>query len=185
MLENILFALWFFAPAGAANVMPIFVAKVPPLSKYDAPIDGGLMFRGQRVLGSHKTWRGLIAGIITSTLALWLQQLLVVHFGWFAKFEHQVDYATLPILLAGPLFGIGALGGDALKSFFKRQLHIAPGKSWFPFDQIDYIVGGAIATMPFVSLIWWQYAWILVVWLVIHVASTITGYFLGLKDSPV
>lgn len=184
MIENILFALWFFAPAGAANVMPIFVAKMPLLSKYNAPIDGGRMFRGQRILGSHKTWRGLIAGIIAGTLALWLQQLLVAHLGLFTKFEPQVNYATLPTLIVGPLFGIGALGGDALKSFFKRQLHIAPGKTWIPFDQIDYIVGGSIATLPFVSLTLLQYAWIFVIWLVIVVASTYIGYFAGLKDSP-
>jgi CDP-2,3-bis-(O-geranylgeranyl)-sn-glycerol synthase len=183
--ENILFALWFFLPAGMANVMPVFASRIPGLKKYEAPIDCGLTFRGKRVFGAHKTWRGLIAGIIAGTLTLWLQQYAAAHFSWFTKFDEQVNYASLPTLILGPLFAIGALGGDAIESFFKRQLNIAPGKGWFPFDQTDYIIGGAIATMPFVSLSLLQYAWLLVIWLIVHVLSTIIGYFIGLKDSPI
>lgn len=185
MIENILFALWFFLPAGMANVMPVFVAKIPGLKKYTAPMDFGLSFRGRRVFGDHKTWRGLIAGVIAGTLTLWLQQYLVGHYSWFTKFDEQVNYASLPTLIVGPLFAVGALGGDAIESFFKRQLNIAPGEGWFPFDQTDYIIGGAIATMPFVSLGLWQYVWLLITWLIIHVLSTIVGYFVGLKDSPI
>lgn len=185
MFENFLFALWFFVPAGVANVMPIFVAKIPSLKRFDAPMDCGRTFRGKRVFGSHKTWRGMISGIIAGTLALWLQQYLVGHFELFTKFDKLVDYSSLPTLIVGPLFAIGALGGDAIESFFKRQLDIAPGKGWFPFDQTDYIIGGAIATMPFVSLGILQYAWILAVWLVVHVVATILGFLMGLKDSPI
>ncbi|MEK7152342.1 MAG: CDP-archaeol synthase [Patescibacteria group bacterium] len=185
MLEDILFALWFFLPAGVANAIPVFVAKMPGIKAYEAPMDCGLTFRGRRVFGAHKTWRGLIAGIIAGTLTLWLQQYLVGEFSWFDGFADQVDYQALPTLIMGPLFAIGALGGDAIESFFKRQLNISPGKGWFPFDQTDYIIGGAIATMPFVSLSIGQYAWLIVVWLIMHVISTVIGYFLGLKERPI
>lgn len=184
MLNDIFFALWFFLPAGIANVVPIFAAKIPFLSKYDAPLDGGHTFRGKRIFGSHKTWRGLIAGIIFGTLTLWLQQYLFDNVTVIHDLTDQVDYQHLPTLLMGPLFAIGALGGDAIESFFKRQRAIAPGKGWFPFDQTDYIIGGAIATMPFVSLSILQYGWLLVLWLLVHVISTVIGYFAGLKDSP-
>jgi hypothetical protein len=65
-----------------ANVVPIFAVKIPGLSKLNAPMDCGLKFRGKRILGDHKTWRGLVCGLIFSTLTLWLQQLAVRHFGW-------------------------------------------------------------------------------------------------------
>jgi CDP-2,3-bis-(O-geranylgeranyl)-sn-glycerol synthase len=186
MLNDILFALWFFVPAGAANVMPVLIAKVPFLQKYNAPIDGGRMWRGKRVFGDHKTWRGLISGMIAGTLALWLQQYLIGNSDSLAEIvTGRVDYAALPTLLVGPLFGIGALGGDAIESFFKRQRGIAPGKSWFPFDQTDYIIGGAIATYPFVTLSLGDYAWLLFVWLTVHVTSTVLGYYLGFKDQPI
>ncbi len=185
MFNDILFALWFFLPAGAANVMPIFVAKMPFLAKYEAPIDFGKTYHDKRIFGSHKTWRGLVSGIIAGTLTLWLQQYLFAESSWVRSFASDVDYATLPTLIMGPMFAIGALGGDAIESFFKRQRGVAPGKGWFPFDQTDFIIGGAIATMPFVSLTIWQYAWLLILWLGVHVLSTIVGYFLKLKDSPI
>lgn len=185
MWNDILFALWFFLPAGIANMMPIPISKIPALRRFDTPIDFGATFRGKRVFGAHKTWRGLIVGIISATLILWLQQYLVGEVSWIRSFTDQVDYQSLPTLIVGPLFAIGALGGDAIESFFKRQRGIAPGKGWFPFDQTDYIIGGAIATMPFIHLSLGQYAWLLLLWLVVHVISTIIGYCIGLKDSPI
>lgn len=185
MLEYVIFALWFFLPAGMANVFPIFVAAIPFLKKYTAPMDFGKSFRGKRILGDHKTWRGMIAGIIAATLTLAAQQFLVRKFGWFADYQHMVDYTALPLFVVGPLFAIGALGGDAIESFFKRQLNIKPGDGWFPFDQIDYIIGGAIATLPFVNISFLHYVWLLLVWVIIHVCSTVIGYFIGLKDKPI
>jgi CDP-2,3-bis-(O-geranylgeranyl)-sn-glycerol synthase len=185
VLNDILFALWFFLPAGIANMVPIFVARIPQLQKYDAPMDLGRTYRGKRIFGPHKTWRGLIAGIIAGTLTLALQQYLFSESAWIRSFAGQVDYPSLPTLVMGPLFAIGALGGDAIESFFKRQRGIPAGHGWFPFDQIDFIIGGAIATMPFVSLTLLQYAWLTGLWLVVHVISTVTGYFLHLKDKPI
>lgn len=185
MLDEILFALWFFLPAGIANLVPVFAGRIPALNKFEAPMDFGRTFRGKRVFGEHKTWRGLTVGIIFGTLTLWLQQWLFVEFAWVRSFAGQVDYSALPVLIMGPLFAIGALGGDAIESFFKRQRDIAPGKGWFPFDQTDFIIGGAIATMPFVSLSLTQYFWLIALWLIVHVLSTVIGYFLHLKDSPI
>lgn len=185
MFKDILFALWFFLPAGIANLVPVFAGKIPVLKKLEAPMDFGLMYHGKRVFGAHKTWRGMVAGVIAGTLTLWLQQHLFSDFAWIRSFAHQVDYPSLPTLVMGPLFAIGALGGDAIESFFKRQRGIAPGKGWFPFDQTDFIIGGAIATMPFVHLGIREYAWLIVLWLVVHVTSTVIGYFLHLKDTPI
>jgi CDP-2,3-bis-(O-geranylgeranyl)-sn-glycerol synthase len=183
MLSDIFFALWFFLPAGIANMVPILAAKVPGLRNWHTPIDGGASYRGIRIFGDHKTWRGLVVGIIAGTITLALQQYAVSEWKWLYDLTDQIDYSQLPTLIMGPLFAIGALGGDAIESFFKRQRGIAPGKGWFPFDQIDYIVGGAIATMPFVSLSVLQYGWLLILWLLVHIVSTVVGYYLGLKDS--
>lgn len=185
MLEDIFFALWFFLPAGVANAVPILVVKLPLLKRWNAPMDLGMTYRGKRVLGSHKTWRGLVSGIIAATLVLWLQQYLVGQVGWVHDLTDSINYASLPTLLLGPLFALGALGGDAIESFFKRQHGVAPGHGWFPFDQIDYIIGGAIATMPFVALSIGQYAWLLLLWLLMHIVGSAIGYMLGLKERPI
>ncbi len=185
MLRDIFFALWFFLPAGIANMVPIFAAIIPGLRKLDAPMDLGKSFRGKRIFGDHKTWRGLIMGILCGTLVLASQQLLVIHSGWLQHMTSQVDYQHVPTFALGPLFAIGALGGDALESFFKRQRNIAPGHGWFPFDQTDYIIGGAIATMPFVRLSLAQYSLLLILWLLAHLASSALGFLLGVKERPI
>jgi CDP-2,3-bis-(O-geranylgeranyl)-sn-glycerol synthase len=185
MLQEIFLALWFFLPAGIANMMPIFVAHLPSLKRFDTPIDFGRTYRGKRIFGAHKTWRGLAAGVIFGTLTLWLQQLAVAHLGFLANWTHQVDYDQLPTLIVGPLFAIGALGGDAIESFFKRQRGIAPGRGWFPFDQTDYIIGGAIMTAPFVALSLPQYVWLLVIWLAVHLIASAIGYLIGVKERPI
>jgi CDP-2,3-bis-(O-geranylgeranyl)-sn-glycerol synthase len=47
-------------------------------------------------------------------------------------------------LSLGFLLGLGAMAGDAAKSFFKRRLGIAPGHPWIPFDQIDFQIGALL-----------------------------------------
>ena len=185
MLGDILFAFWFFLPAGIANATPVLAAHIPLLKKLDQPMDFGRMFRGKRIFGTHKTWRGLITGMLAATLVLWWQQIAVQQFGWAQSLTGDVDYAHLPVLLLGPLFGFGALAGDAIESFFKRQHNVKPGHGWFPFDQTDYIIGGAIATMPFVTLSIKHYAWLLLLWLALHVIVSYIGYLLKLKARPI
>lgn len=184
-MHELLFALWFFLPAGLANAAPIFAASLPWLRKFNAPIDGGKTYRGHRILGSHKTWRGLIVGIIVATATLWAQQYALAHSTWLHTMLDQVDYASLPVLIVGPLFAIGALGGDALESFFKRQRNIAPGRGWFPFDQTDYIIGGALATYPYIQLHFTQYIVLLLIWLLVHVVASYIGFLLHLKERPI
>lgn len=184
MIEMILFALWFFVPAGVANVTPIFVAKVPLLRSWNTPMDFGRSFRGKRIFGANKTWRGLITGTVMATITLAVQQYLVAQYDWASWLAQGVDYSQLPLLIVGPLFGIGALFGDAIESFFKRQLNIPPGESWFPFDQIDYILGGMIAVMPFVQLGLAQYLWIVVLWVGVHLVASFIGFKVKLKERP-
>lgn len=156
MKEDILFVLWFFLPAGVANVTPIFVAKWNFIQKFNKPLN-------KRLFGQHKTIYGTLIGICAGVFT--------------AALINQ------PVIL-GLLLSIGALGGDIVKSFFKRQFGIASGKTWFPFDQLDYILGGIAASMLYVSLPIVQYMYIIVVWFFIHIISTVTGYLFKLKTSP-
>jgi len=185
MGHDILFAFWFMLPAAAANGAPIFSARLPGIDKWDARLDFGKMFHDQPILGSHKTWRGVISGILVATLVLWLEQLLARHTAWAHNFTGGIDYSALPALVLGPLFGLGALGGDATKSFFKRRHGTRDGGTWFPFDQIDYIIGAVIVSLPFFILTLRQYILIFVMWFGLHLLSTYIGWRIGLKESPI
>lgn len=185
LLRDIFFVLWFFLPAGVANMVPIFTAHLPVLRHWSTPMDFGRTFRGKKIFGEHKTWRGLGSGILAAILVLWLQQWLVSEIGWIRDWTSSVDYSALPTVLLGICFGVGALLGDALGSFFKRQRAVAPGDAWFPFDQTDYIIGGAVATMPLVQLSVSQYFWLLTVWFGMHLLFSYIGWRLGLKEKPI
>ena len=185
-MSDILFAIWFFLPAGVANVVPILVAPLPIIRGWNYPMDFHKTFKGKRILGDHKTWRGFIAGVIAAVFVFWLQQYLAGNIAIFESFvaAHNVDYVALPTLIVGALFGIGALGGDAVESFFKRQRGTKPGDGWFPWDQTDYIIGGAIATAAFIRLSVLQYIWLILLWLIIHIVASYIGWLLKLKDKP-
>ena len=185
MIKDILFAIWFFLPAGVANGVPVLAAHIPFLRTFQSPLDAGYTFRHKRLLGPNKTWRGLLAGIIASTLTFWLQQLLMHYVHWISSSLGITHFGLVASLAIGPLFGFGALVGDAFESFLKRQRDIPSGHTWFPFDQVDYIVGGAIAIAPIVIFPLWQYVWLVFVWLILHMLATFLGYLAGLRERPI
>jgi CDP-2,3-bis-(O-geranylgeranyl)-sn-glycerol synthase len=83
---------------------------------FSAPLDFGLELPdGRRLLGSHKTWRGLAAGVLACALASPFLEL---------------DVAT------GAGFGAAALLGDAISSAIKRRLALRPGAEVPGLDQL-------------------------------------------------
>lgn len=183
-MEQVFFALWFFLPVGLANSAPVFAMAIPGLKTVNYPMDFYGTFRGKRIFGSHKTFRGLIAGILVAILTVWLQQYLFVRIPYLQE-NSLLDYQQINPFVFGTVCAVGALFGDASKSFFKRQIGVKPGKTWFPFDQVDYIIGGILATAFYVILPVSTYLFILIIWFGMHLLSSWIGYLLGLKDTPI
>lgn len=147
-------------------------------------MDFGKTYRGKRVFGSHKTFRGLAVGIIAGVLTAGAQMLLFDSYGWAREVSQAVDYSNVSILLMGAAMGAGALIGDAVKSFFKRQIGIQPGKSWVPFDQTDFIFGALLFSVPFVSLDIATYLVIFITAALLHPVINLLGWVLHMKDKP-
>lgn len=183
MLKELFFVIWFFGPAGLANVAAFFSGKLPVLKRFSYPVDFGLTFRGKRILGSHKTIRGFIAGILVAIATVYLELFLYMNIGWVRDLL-PIDYTNINPILFGTLSGFGALMGDAVKSFFKRRVGVAPGKSWVPFDQIDYIIGGIVFTAFYIQLQPFEYILLCIVWFLIHPLTTFIGFLLRLKKEP-
>jgi len=157
--------LYLMVPAYVANMAPVFARKIP----WNAPMDFGLSLNGVRLLGSHKTWRGFIAGSVAGTLAGVLVSLIYWPFAFSA-----VTWSVCA--------SVGALLGDAVKSFFKRRLKIRSGLPWVPFDQIDYSIGAlALGSLVFfpgakAALI------IIVVSMFAHVVVNHVAFFWGIRE---
>lgn len=177
----ILQALYFFLPAYLANIAPVIVAKICG-HNFETPIDFGRSWRGYRIFGDHKTWRGLIAGIVVGALVGYFQGIWF--HGYLGSALSIVNYNNFNPILLGGLLGFGAIAGDAIKSFFKRRRNLPPGTAWFPFDQLDFVIGGLAATVFIVNVPILIIVLIVVITPALHIISNKIGYKLGLKSNP-
>ena len=171
--------LYFFVPAYLANMAPVVVRG--HAEWLAGPMDGGRTWRGRRVLGDHKTWRGLLAGIAVGALTFAAQRWL-----WqrgIARELALLDYGAVHPCTTGALLGLGAGLGDAVKSFVKRRLDIAPGGSWLGFDQLDFMVGAYACVALVVVPPLLETVAILPVIFLGSIATTTIGYWLGLKEA--
>jgi CDP-2,3-bis-(O-geranylgeranyl)-sn-glycerol synthase len=99
----------------AANGAPILLARILG-DRWAWPVDFGLRLRdGRPLFGHSKTWRGIVAGLVTCAAAAAL-------FGYGPGF--------------GLLFGGASLFGDLCSSFVKRRLGIVSSGKAIGLDQV-------------------------------------------------
>ncbi len=174
-MNHFFLVLIFFLPAGLANLAPVIANKIPILNQWKTPIDFGIMLNGKRLLGDNKTWRGLVFGILVGAVTGWLTY----------QYISDVAVQQLSHFWIGGLLGGGALFGDSLESFFKRQLNIPSGSSWFPYDQIDYVLGAILFSLPIVRFSVLDYFSVIGFYFLAHLLTSFIGFKLKLKDKPI
>lgn len=156
--------VYAMAPAYVANMTPPFVKYWP---WWNRPIN-------RDVLGAHKTVIGFVAGVIVAIATVYLQHCAKWP-GWLVRNDHW--------LAVGLLFGVGAMGGDAIKSAIKRRMGIPPGARWIPADQVDFVIGAIVLVWPFTAFSWLDVIAILGISFAGHVAVDHVAYWLGIRDS--
>lgn len=163
---------------------PVWAKKLPFLAWLDRPIDGNKKLFGKPIFGRNKTYRGFVAGALFAVsigTVQWALSELVPALNNLEFFELGfADYISLSLLL-----GFGALVGDAIESLLKRQLEIPPGETWVPLDQIDYVIGALLFSLPVGALSTGEYAAAAFVGVFMHPVGTVVGWMLGLKDKPI
>jgi hypothetical protein len=150
----ILQLLWLAVPVIVSGLVHLAVMKLdlfPGLRRL--PIDGGLTFRGKRVCGDNKTWRGAIVTIATVTTSAWVLAQLDA---CCLDLPTLVPFAEEHPIAWGLLLGAGYIFGELPNSFVKRQLDIGPGESGSGFagrffwvvDQVDSLAGMLLFVWP-------------------------------------
>jgi hypothetical protein len=148
---------------GVANSAPI-AAKRLLGSRWNAPLDGGAMFfDGRPLLGPGKTIRGVVAAIAAAAIAAWA-------------------LAIPPSV--GALAGAVSMAGDALASFTKRRLGVAPSGRAIGLDQIPESALPLLAVQGLLDLTAAQIAGITAAFLVLEIPLARLAYRLGLRDRP-
>ena len=128
----------------------------------------------RRWLGSHKTVVGFALGVATAVVVTFVQSRV----RWSGSLISYEQW-----LLLGLSCGIGALGGDSIKSLIKRRLGIPPGQSWIPADQLDFIVGGLLILSFWARLSWLDVVSILALSFVGDVIVNQVAYYLRIRDT--
>jgi len=160
-------ALYYIFPAYCANAAPVLFGG-------GRPVDGGRKFiDGRPILGSHKTLRGLISGILVGTLVGWAQEVLAPNVG-----------LTKGSTILGLMLSLGALTGDLTGSFIKRRLNLKPGESLPVSDQIGFVLGAFLFSLPVEPPPLNYVVIVLVLTPLIHLLTNVIAYLLRLKRSP-
>src|SRR5438132_5642500 len=114
-------ALLLIGPSYVANAAPLLLGG-------GTPLDGGKNFLdGERILGAHKTVRGLFAGIIGGSV--------------IGLAESPVDSR---LLLGGIMIALGTVLGDLVGAFLKRRIRIKPDSPMPIVEQLDVVIGGPL-----------------------------------------
>jgi len=155
---------YLMLPAYLANMAPPFTRYWPG---WNRPIS-------RKWLGDHKTVVGFGAGFTVAMAATFVQSKLNWHGG-------LLPYAEWPLL--GLAFGVGAMGGDSLKSFVKRLKGIPPGRPWIPMDQLDFVVGSLLLVMPIARVEWPDIVMIIFVSFAGDIVVNHLSFALGIRES--
>jgi CDP-2,3-bis-(O-geranylgeranyl)-sn-glycerol synthase len=178
VFEVVVVAFWAMLPAYVPN-------NVAVLAGGGAPIDGGRTWRGRRLLGDGKTWRGTAAGVAGGgLLALALN---AVNPSAGDALAVALPAFPLAVVVAMPA---GAMGGDILASFLKRRTGRERGAAFPGLDQLDFVVMSLVFSL--VAAPTWTtetftlrvLAVVVVLTPLLHLSTNAGAYLLGLKDEP-
>lgn len=180
-------AAYLFAPLLVASTLSAVVLRFDLWRPLRRPIDGGRTWRGRRVFGDNKTWRGVVVAVVGCIAAIAVQAVVGERVGRLAL----VDYRAIPSIPFAIAMGLGAMLGELPNSFTKRQLAIAPGKTtsgplaivFYVWDQVDLLFGAWPLIAIWVPLELDVIAASFVLALVLHPTVSLLGYLLGARTS--
>ena len=146
------------------NLPPYFPTGIHFFFGGGFPIDFGKNWSdGKRIFGDGKTFRGALVGIAVGTLAI-------------GSIQGNLKLAFF--------LSIGAILGDLIKSFVKRRLGYGKGRRFFPWDQIDFLIGATIFSAIIGALRIDFVITIFIITPLIHMATNYGAYLLSLKKVP-
>jgi CDP-archaeol synthase len=181
--------LWLASPVilgGATHVAVLKFDVGAALARL--PIDGGLRYRGQPLLGRNKTWRGALVMVVATTVFAHAQASLWHCCEW-GRSVSLIDFDRIGPTTWGVLLGSGYIVGELPNSFLKRRLGVPPGEpgsGWrgplfWVTDQLDSWAGVVAAMcvvwVPPVAVI----LGLAIVTLAVHPAMALAMVVLGLK----
>ena len=158
LIQPVWFALPFYIPHSVA----LLTRKIIFLNYL---VDFHLKLKNKPIFGVHKTWRGLILGILAGGLVALFQRRLLSH---------------------GLILALFSMLGDLLGSFLKRQACLAQGEKNLFFDRfLDTLFPlSAAYYFGFLYLSLFQSIYLIFISIYIHRIANILWCFLKIKEKP-
>ncbi|MAH01963.1 hypothetical protein CMO87_01905 [Candidatus Woesearchaeota archaeon] len=175
MLNLISQCFYLMLPAYFANMAPVIVKNIFNNLKF--PIDFNKKIKNKPIFGKNKTFRGLIFGILFAVIIAYLQ-FLFYNNNLFVNIS-IVNYSDW--LLIGLLMGFGTIFGDLVESFVKRRMNYESGKSFIPWDQMDFVIGALIFVYPIVKLSLNKIIIILLLSFILHIIANHIAFYTGVR----
>lgn len=160
--------------------------------RFALPLDGAATWRGQRLFGANKTWRGLMVMPLAAALGFGLAAQFRTYLPiWLANGIWNAPVSRLA--LAGLLCGLAFMLAELPNSLLKRQMGIAPGqapqqpllRTWcLVIDRIDSTLGALIVLslmLPLPAMTWF---WVPLFGISLHWTFSYAMYLLKLKSRP-
>jgi len=183
------FALaYLFFPLLVGLALHGFCIKYDILAFLCRPIDQGRSFRGKRIFGDNKTYRGLAVVGLGTAIGFGLQSLLLHRIASIRGIE-LFDYTFFKSVALGLTVGVAAMLSELPNSFIKRRFEIAPGtaaKGWkavifYVYDQIDFLLGAWLILAIVIPVTAGRVLLSAGLLLVAHQLMSSVGYALGMR----
>ena len=161
-----------------AGILHLLVIRTGAFASVTLPLDFGLTWRGNRIFGKQKTWRGLI--LMTTTSAIFFAVLSWI---FHSTFEPVA-------LMHGAVLGLGYILGELPNSFLKRQMGIPEGRLrkgvsalvQYLIDQIDSVIGVTVVAALLYGLPLEGIIVLLVLGTTVHIIIDIAAHELGWRE---
>jgi len=178
---DIVSIIYFLIPAAISNMMPVFVKN--HFKFLDYPLDFNKKWNKKRILGDHKTFRGVIFAVIGAIIVGIIQGIL--HDNYLFNAISLINYKEINIISFGILIGIAVMFGDALGSFVKRRMRVKPGETLPIIDQIGSAIGIGIIVLPIYYSSIRLFVYLTIIWVLGHFFIKYVGYLLKIDEKAV
>jgi len=178
--------LFVFLPVLGAAVTHGPVLKWNLFASLARPLDCGATFRGHRLFGDNKTWRGAITMFVGAAGAALI--LASVPWYWGILPQEIRSAGALPFAL---LVGVGTPLAELPNSFLKRQLGIQPGTRKRDVlgtlvslvDQGDFVLGISVLLLPIWRISLLQLVLAFTAVSVVHLMVSVVGFAIGARKT--
>jgi len=183
----ILQLLIFAIPVSFAAVLHMVAVKFNWFSWMKIPLDLGKSYKGHRIFGDSKTFRGVILMMVFGIPGVYLLQSLCDIFPAVDELNLLNINQYSPILL-GVLSGLGYALAELPNSFFKRRAGIEEGKRGTKLniiiDQVDSVAGCLLILYPFSDISLGFVLFGTVFYLLLHLVINYLLFCIGLRKNP-